>query len=270
MTDGKTNPGSQNEAAPDVNSPLYIHPSDYPKQMHVNETLIVSNYIDWSQEMLNFLFAKNKVTFIDGSIKKPEKVSSTYMSWMRCDAMVKGWLMTAMEKDIRDSIKYASTASDIWSDLLERFGKENAPRAYELKQALTTTSQNGISVTAYFTKLRGIWDEISSVTTTQQCTFDGCKCDLGKRLSDAKDKERLYEFLMGLDSNFSVLKTQILAMKPIPSLNSAFHLVVGDEKQRAISSEKKPMPEAAVFKAFVPGRRDNHSNREAWQAYTKG
>ncbi|GJY09925.1 hypothetical protein Tco_0378110 [Tanacetum coccineum] len=53
------------------------------------------------------------------------------------------WLTTAMEKDIRSSVKYANTTSEIWLDLLERFGKESAPRAYELKQTLSNTHQSG-------------------------------------------------------------------------------------------------------------------------------
>ncbi|XP_071705311.1 uncharacterized protein [Rutidosis leptorrhynchoides] len=122
-----------------TNLPMYIHPSDYPKQMHVNETLTDMNYTDWSQEMMNFLFAKNKVGFVNGSLKKPNEDSEEYMSWMRCDAMVKEWLTTAMEKDIRSSVKYANSAYEIWNDLKERFAKESAPRAYELKQTLSTT-----------------------------------------------------------------------------------------------------------------------------------
>nr|GEU41172.1 hypothetical protein [Tanacetum cinerariifolium] len=76
-----------------------------------------------------------------------------YMPWMRVDAMIKGWLATAMEKNIRNSVKYAGTASEIWSDLNERFGKESAPRAYELKQKITSTQQAGdtaIDVAATF------------------------------------------------------------------------------------------------------------------------
>nr|GEW79612.1 hypothetical protein [Tanacetum cinerariifolium] len=97
----------------DHNSPFYLHASDYPKQMHVNE---------------------------------------------------------------------------------EKFGKESAPKAYELKQSLATTRQDG--------------------------------------------KERTYEFLMGLDDQFSVIKTQILAMKPTPDLSAVYYLVAEDEQQRTIASSK--------------------------------
>lgn len=72
--------------------------------------------------------------------------------------MIKGWLTTAMEKKIRNSVKYAYTAQEIWNDLEERFGKESAPRAYELKQAITFTRQDDASVSAYYTKMHGVWD----------------------------------------------------------------------------------------------------------------
>lgn len=120
--------------------------------------------------------------------KKPDKETPNYMPWMRCDAMIKGWLTTAMEKDIRNNVKYTGTAHDIWSDLLERFGKESAPRAYELKLALTTMQQFGTSVSAYYTKLCSLWDEVSYVMPTPQCICDKCNCDIGKRLSEVKEK----------------------------------------------------------------------------------
>ena len=254
--------GNKKIEGPDANSPLYIHASDYPKQMHVNEALTDNNYADWSQEMMNFLFAKNKVGFIDGSIEKPEEKSIDYMPWMRCDAMIKGWLTTAMENEIRTSVKYANTASEIWADLKERFGKESAPRAYELKQTLSMTHQNGATVSVYYTKLRSLWDEIGSVLPVPRCECNGCKCDIGKRISGLKDKERLYEFLMGLDNNFSVIRTQILAMNPIPSLGNAYHLVAEDERQRAISADKKPAVEAAAFKTHTPMRREGNQNQK--------
>lgn len=45
--------------------------------------------------------------------------------------------MTTMEKDIWNSMKYANTSKEIWDDPEERFGKESAPHAYEIKQVLT-------------------------------------------------------------------------------------------------------------------------------------
>ncbi|XP_076931965.1 uncharacterized protein LOC143597321 [Bidens hawaiensis] len=201
---GNKDKNKNDGGASDHTSPYYIHASDYPRQLHVNDVLTDVNYNDWSQEMMNFLFAKKKVGFIDGSIKKPESSDATYMAWMRCGAMIKGWLNTAMEKEIRTSVKYAVTAQDIWSDLKERFGNTSAPRAYELKQSLMTTKQEGVSVSAYFTKLRSLWDEIQLVFPIPTCNCKGCSCEIGKQLYDFKQKEKLYEFLLGLDVEYTI------------------------------------------------------------------
>ncbi|GJZ87017.1 putative RNA-directed DNA polymerase [Tanacetum coccineum] len=188
-----------------------IHPSDYPKQLYVNEVLTDNNFADWSQEMTNFLFAKNKIEFVDGTIKKPEKTSKDYMSWMRVDAMIK--------------------------DLNKRFGKESTPRAYKLKQKIASTRQGGASVSTYFTQLRSIWDEAQSIYLFPRCSCNKCVCDVGKKINEHLEKECLYEFLMGLDAEFTVIRTQILATKPVPSLGTAYHMVSEDERQRAISNE---------------------------------
>lgn len=57
--------GSSNGAS-DHNSPYYLHASDYPRKMRVIDMLTDANHLDLSQEMLNFLFAKKKIGFIDG------------------------------------------------------------------------------------------------------------------------------------------------------------------------------------------------------------
>nr|GFB79977.1 hypothetical protein [Tanacetum cinerariifolium] len=121
--------GSKNSDQIDLNSPFYLHPSDYPRQM---------------------------------------------------------------QKEIRASVKYANTAAEIWKGLKERFGKESVPRAYELKQVLNVTQQDRVTVSAYFTKLRRIWDEINTVLPTPRCTCNGCRCEVGKKLVELKEKERLY------------------------------------------------------------------------------
>ncbi|KAL7613522.1 hypothetical protein Lser_V15G06266 [Lactuca serriola] len=103
-----------------------------------------------------------------------------------------------MEKNIRNNVKYATTASLIWSGLLERFGKESSPRAYELKQRIAATRQDGASVSTNFTSLRSLWDENVFIQPLPCCAYDNCSCDLGKRMDDFQEKERLYQFLYGV------------------------------------------------------------------------
>ncbi|KAI3521218.1 hypothetical protein L1887_10679 [Cichorium endivia] len=254
--EGSSDKKSDEVTSIDSNSPYYLHASDYPRQMQVNDVLIDSNYGDWSQEMTNFLFAKNKMGFVNQTIAKPEENAAEYLMWMRCDAMIKGWLTTAMEKTIRSSVKYASTSAEMWNDLKERFGKESAPRAYELKRMLTITHQEGASVSAYYMKMRSVWDEIQSVCPLPSCTCGRCTWDIGKKLTESKEKERLYEFLLGLDDIFATMRTQILTTKPTPTLGEAYHLVVEDEQRRTISATRRTSHDAAAFQTHNMKKRD--------------
>lgn len=52
------------------------------------------------------------------------------------------------------------------TDIQEKFGKDSAPRAYELKQANNTTQQNRVSISSYYTKVRLLWDEVDSMLPT--------------------------------------------------------------------------------------------------------
>ncbi|OMO87137.1 Integrase, catalytic core [Corchorus capsularis] len=241
-----TSAGSQSTEI-DVMSPFYLHASDNPGQIYVSDLLHDGNYGEWVNDMSNALFAKNKIGFVDGTIPRPGVDSPNLQHWMRCNAMVKGWLKSAMGKDVRGSVRYASTAREIWVDLEERFGKGSDPRAYEIRRAVTLLRQEKMSVSSYYTKLKGLWDEMQSIFPLLKCVCNGCKCNISKQLVDMREKEQLYDFLMGLDDEFGIVKTQILSTKPTPGLGHAYHLVAEDEQQKQISANRKPIAEAAAF-----------------------
>ncbi|GJU47119.1 hypothetical protein Tco_1204385 [Tanacetum coccineum] len=69
--------------------------------------------------------------------------------------------------------------------------RKECTRAYAIEKIRNVTRQDGVTVSAYFTKLRRIWDEINTVLLTPRCTCNGCKCEVGKKLVELKEKERL-------------------------------------------------------------------------------
>lgn len=63
-----------------------------------------------------------------------------------------------------------------------------------------------------------------------------------------KDKEWLYEFLMGLDPDFSTIRTHVLSMKTTPALGEAYRLASEEEQQKLITLNKRAAVEPAAFK----------------------
>lgn len=150
---GKDKP--QNPSA-NPGSPYYVHPTNYPHQMHVNDSLNDNNYADWSREMRDFIVIINKVGFIDGTIPTPIEDHPEYRACQCIDAIIKGWITTTIDMEIRNSVKYATTTRQIWEYLQERFRKESVPRAYELKRILTNMREEKHYVPSYFIMMRGI------------------------------------------------------------------------------------------------------------------
>ncbi|CAA0836121.1 Unknown protein, partial [Striga hermonthica] len=240
-------------------------PSDNPSHVYVTDVLNDGNYGDWLEEMSNCLLAKNKYGFVDGSISMPDEKSADLLTWKRCNAMVKGWLVVAMDKEIRNSVKHTKTAHEIWKDLEERFGKESAPKAYELKRNLTLTRQEKMSVSAYYTKMKGLWDEIDAVFSAPRCSCGKCTCGMPKLFAEKVERERVYEFLMGLDDTFNTIRSQVLSTTPLPSLGVAYHLVAEDERQRLIVNSRNPTIDGAAFQVqrqgSKPARRDDSKEK---------
>ncbi|KAG6406521.1 hypothetical protein SASPL_134125 [Salvia splendens] len=143
----------------------------------------------WADEISNALFAKNKFGFADGSIPIPEEGSPELLLWKRCNAMVRGWLHSSTDKEIRNNVKHAKTACEVWEDLQERFGSESAPRAYELKHILSLTRQEKMSVSAYYTKLKGLWDEIQAISPLPKCKCGGSSFHL---VSEDERQKQIY------------------------------------------------------------------------------
>ena len=63
--------------------------------------------------MKDLLFVKNRVGFIDGTINQPADKSPEMNARQRSYAIIKGWLTTTIEKEVRNSVKYAKTTLEI-------------------------------------------------------------------------------------------------------------------------------------------------------------
>ncbi|KAI9112855.1 hypothetical protein K1719_016172 [Acacia pycnantha] len=77
---------------------------------------------------------------------------------------------------------------------------------------------------------------------------------------EAKDKEQFYEFLMGLNEEFSTMKTHILSIKPLMSLRAVYHLASEGKKQRHIFAFRRTNHETMAFQ--VQNVKNNKDERK--------
>ncbi|CAL9022958.1 unnamed protein product, partial [Prunus brigantina] len=123
------------------------------------------------------------------STPKTKKVSSMapsrslYMvlpqlsKWTRCNNLVKSWLLNSISPDIGASIIYNDVASDIWNDLKERFSHANSVHLFHIEQEIHDCVQGSMTIGAYYTKLKGLWDARDAL-----CSLPSCNCGAAKEM----------------------------------------------------------------------------------------
>ncbi|XP_073302882.1 uncharacterized protein [Primulina huaijiensis] len=199
------------------NDPLYLHLSDTPGVSLVLDPLIgTENYGVWSRAMLLALRAKNKLGFITGSSRKPAENQPTLHQWERCNAIVLSWIMSSVSKEIFSGIIYCTEAAGVWADLKERFDKVCGSRIYTLHREIALYSQGSSTISVYFLHLKKLWDEYASLVT-----LPSCSCDTARAYIEHDQHQHLLQFLMGLNESYGHIRSQILMMSPLPSVNQA-------------------------------------------------
>ncbi|KAH0722748.1 hypothetical protein KY290_005396 [Solanum tuberosum] len=168
-----TSSGIQVTQTVDLNHPLHLHTSYLSGVSLISLQLTgTENYSIWSRFMRIALLRRNKLGFIDGTCKKEKFGEELWAQWGRANDVVLSWLMKVVSNSLLSGIVYASNAYVVWEELKERFDKVNGARTFNLHKEITSLTQGTSSVSTYFTKLKGLWNELKSLVPTL-----GCECE---------------------------------------------------------------------------------------------
>ncbi|PKI37079.1 hypothetical protein CRG98_042513 [Punica granatum] len=124
-----------------------------------------------------------------------------------------------MEPELQASIAGAKDAKLLWDDLRERFSQGNDARVYQIKSGISLLKQEGQVVSDYYSKLKALWDELENYLGPPMCT-----CAAAVENASQRQKEKAYQFLIRLGSEFKTVRSTILSKKPMPSFNKAANL----------------------------------------------
>ncbi|XP_075087592.1 uncharacterized protein LOC142169605 [Nicotiana tabacum] len=149
--------------------PFYVHPSDSPGAHLVSPPFDGNGFVIWRKNILTAIY----------------------------NDMVIAWITNSLSKDIANSVMGFDTAKDIWDNINERFGTSNDSKYIQIQREISVASQGPLDIATYFTKLRGLWDELNTAY---------------------------------------VGPSNILMMPSLPSLSKAYSMLQHDEKQKETSA----------------------------------
>ncbi|KAL0311653.1 UNVERIFIED_CONTAM: hypothetical protein Scaly_2920200 [Sesamum calycinum] len=210
---------------------LKIQPSDNSGMGLVSNPLNGRNFLSWSRSIKIMLGAKMKLGFINGKIPKPAEDDEELEQWIRADCMVTSWLLNSISKDIVESYLYASIARELWEELEAIFRESNGPQIYQIRREIASVVQGNLSISAYFSKIKRLWDELACLVPTATCS-----CGASREIAESTIQDQLMQFLMGLDDCYDQVHNQILMMELLPSISKAYSMILRVEKQREVSA----------------------------------
>lgn len=147
------------------------------------------------------------------------------------NVIVLSWLLNSVSKSILGGLAFSSSAFNVWTDLKERFDQLDGSRTFSLHKEIVTLQQGTNSVSVYYTKLKTLWDEFEAMVPSP-----GCNCEVSRGFVAHLNRQKLYQFLMGLNESFNQARSQILLMNPIPTVNQAYAMIISDECQKSVAS----------------------------------
>ncbi|XP_076957927.1 uncharacterized protein LOC143633523 [Bidens hawaiensis] len=170
------------------------------------------------------LSAKNKLGFINNTVTMP--VNQPHLAyWQHFNYIVISWILNILHQDICDSVLYVETAQILWNELNSRYGQANGAKIYQIQKNLCQITQGSSDIATYFAKMKSNWDELNAINTIPSCT-----CGAAHAFAKINEDQRLIQFLVGLNPSYDMIKSNILMMQPLPSINHAYVILMQDEK----------------------------------------
>ncbi|GAU25332.1 hypothetical protein TSUD_375950 [Trifolium subterraneum] len=182
-----------------------------------------------------------------------DQFDPSFQSWNRCNMLVHSWIMNSVSECIAQSIVFMENAFDVWNDLKERFAQSDLVRISELQQEIYALKQDSRIVTEFYSALKLLWEELEIYLPMPNCSCRiRCTCEAMRAAHANHSLLHIVRFLTGLNDEFSVVKSQVLLIDPLPPLNKVFSMVLQHERQGNFypSDESKALLNAAKSKGI--------------------
>ncbi|XP_071740356.1 uncharacterized protein [Rutidosis leptorrhynchoides] len=241
----------------DFGDPLYLHASDTATGTPFISIKLkgTENYNIWSRSMLLALGTKNKIGFIDGSVKKDETNEVLAKQWDRCNNVVLSWILGSMSEDLYSGQIFSTNAAVVWKELSETYDKVDASIVFNLHYKITTIKQNGQSIFDYYHTLNSLWKQYDALVKLPTCV-----CAAVTEFDEHNKMQKLMQFLMGLDDVYMTIRSNILSRDPVPDVKGAYAIISREESLRVRSGKESGKGSVSAFVAQTRKNNVNNNN----------
>uniref|UniRef100_A0ACD5VES3 Uncharacterized protein n=1 Tax=Avena sativa TaxID=4498 RepID=A0ACD5VES3_AVESA len=181
------------------------------------------DYFSWSRNALLILESHGLEKFLKEDEKKPVEV--TQEQWDQSQKRVMVWLLSSMDKAVREQVEGFHTAAEVWTSIEKQFsGKSNKMQVTRIIRELRHIKQEQKTVTEYAGEIKKLFRDLEYFRPF--------------KAHDPKDVPLLREwfepilvqaFLEGLNEEFNLRSQLILALPDWPTLDQTVASILEEE-----------------------------------------
>ena len=162
---------------------------------------------------------------------EPSKITDPeYPQWAIHDSIVISWIIENIDAEIVNQFIDYNTARDLLQGIenLLNSGRDEL-QIYDLSSTATTLRQGNSTIETYFGKLSMLWKEIDRWMPNPMT----CSQDITE-FNNFIQRQRLYQFLTGINENLDIERRDLLHMDPLPTVDVAYATIRREISHRKI------------------------------------
>lgn len=164
---------------------------------------------------------------LDGSFPQPEIESPYYKTWVKVDYMVSSWIINSISNELVGAFVHIDSTEKLWAALNHRFNRSNGPKIARLQREISSYMQGNQSILVYFNNLTALWNELDMILPPLNCM-----CGARNVAVKREENQKLMQFLNGLNDGYESVRSQVLFLDPLPSVDRAYSMILQVEDQR--------------------------------------
>ena len=147
--------------------------------------------------------------------------------------MIMSWLWNSMVPKINSTCIFFTMVKEIQDAVNETYSKvHDVTQIFEIKMRISYTRQGDRFVTEYANILKSLCQKLDDY----QCLKMMCNED-ATLLKRFVEKERIFEFLVGLNVEYDQKRSQVLGRDELPSLNETISMIRVEKGRQRVMIE---------------------------------
>ncbi|XP_057518458.1 uncharacterized protein LOC130799377 [Amaranthus tricolor] len=187
--------------------------------LRVAEKLTYHNYTKWCKLIQIAIEGRGRLSHIIDV--PPEPTTSNYIQWKQRDSIVLSWIIANIDSDLVNQFLDYTTAWELWKGIetLLSSGRDEL-QIFDLNSKAANLKQDNDTIEVYYGKLNTLWKEIDRrMPNPMKCSADTTT------FNSFIQRQRLYQFLAGINDNLDAERRQLLNQDPLPTIEMAYAMI---------------------------------------------